>query len=80
MMAPVLIVQAIDGWVEQINQLLVAGKEVVLVSSGAVAEGHSAPRLETAPRELFTNCRPPPPWGRWGLFKPTRVAFNALIV
>ena len=30
---------AIDGWVEQINQLLVAGKEIVLVSSGSVAEG-----------------------------------------
>jgi glutamate 5-kinase len=30
---------AIDGWVEQINQLLVQGKEIVLVSSGSVAEG-----------------------------------------
>jgi len=30
---------AIDGWVEQINQLLTAGKEIVLVSSGSVAEG-----------------------------------------
>ena len=30
---------AIDGWVEQINQLLAAGKEIVLVSSGSVAEG-----------------------------------------
>ena len=30
---------ASDGWVEQINQLLTAGKEIVLVSSGSVAEG-----------------------------------------
>lgn len=30
---------AIDGWASQIAQLLVDGKEVVLVSSGAVAEG-----------------------------------------
>ena len=30
---------AIDGWVEQINQLLTDGKEIVLVSSGSVAEG-----------------------------------------
>ena len=31
--------EAIDGWVEQINQLLGQGKEIVLVSSGSVAEG-----------------------------------------
>jgi glutamate 5-kinase len=31
--------RAIDGWVEQINQLLAQGKEIVLVSSGSVAEG-----------------------------------------
>ncbi|MGB0668904.1 MAG: glutamate 5-kinase [Porticoccaceae bacterium] len=31
--------KAIDDWVEQIAQLLVDGKEVVLVSSGAIAEG-----------------------------------------
>ena len=31
--------QAIDGWVEQIAQLLAKGNEVVLVSSGAIAEG-----------------------------------------
>ena len=30
---------AIDSWVEQIAQLLAAGNEVVLVSSGAIAEG-----------------------------------------
>jgi len=30
---------AIDGWVEQIDQLLAQGKEIVLVSSGSVAEG-----------------------------------------
>jgi glutamate 5-kinase len=31
--------QAIDGWVEQIVQMLAKGDEVVLVSSGAIAEG-----------------------------------------
>ena len=31
--------QAIDGWVEQIAQLLAKGNEVVLVSSGAIADG-----------------------------------------
>ena len=31
--------QAIDGWVEQTAQLLAKGNEVVLVSSGAIAEG-----------------------------------------
>jgi len=31
--------QAIDSWVEQIAQLLAKGNEVVLVSSGAIAEG-----------------------------------------
>lgn len=30
---------AIDGWVDQIADLLLQGKEVVLVSSGAIAEG-----------------------------------------
>ena len=31
--------KAIDGWVDQIADLLLQGKEVVLVSSGAIAEG-----------------------------------------
>ena len=31
---------AIDGWVDQIADLLLQGKEVVLVSSGAIAEGN----------------------------------------
>ena len=35
--------QAIDGWVEQIAQLLAKGNEVVLVSSGAIAEGIAWP-------------------------------------
>lgn len=40
--------QAIDAWVEQIAKLLSEGKEVVLVSSGAVAEGLA--RLGIGPR------------------------------
>ena len=31
--------KAIDGWVDQIADLLLQGKEVVIVSSGAIAEG-----------------------------------------
>ena len=32
---------AVDDWVGQIEELMSAGKEVVLVSSGAIAEGNA---------------------------------------
>ncbi|MDA7735971.1 glutamate 5-kinase [Porticoccaceae bacterium] len=44
--------QAIDAWVEQIAKLLSAGKEVVLVSSGAVAEGLVRLGIETRPESI----------------------------
>ena len=44
--------QAIDAWVEQIAKLLSAGKEVVLVSSGAVAEGLVRLGIETRPETI----------------------------
>ena len=43
---------AIDGWVEQINQLLVQGKEIVLVSSGSVAEGIVRLGWKTRPESI----------------------------
>ena len=44
--------QAIDAWVEQIAKLLLAGKEVVLVSSGAVAEGLVRLGIDTRPESI----------------------------
>jgi glutamate 5-kinase len=37
------------------------GREVVMVSSGAIAEGMKRLGWASAPRKS-TNCRPPPPW------------------
>ena len=44
--------QAIDAWVEQIAKLISAGKEVVLVSSGAVAEGLVRLGLDSRPETI----------------------------
>lgn len=44
--------QAIDAWVGQIAKLLSAGKEVVLVSSGAVAEGLVRLGIDTRPESI----------------------------
>jgi glutamate 5-kinase len=44
--------QAIDAWVEQIAKLLSVGKEVVLVSSGAVAEGLVRLGIDTRPESI----------------------------
>ena len=44
--------QAIDGWVEQIAALLEQGKQVVLVSSGAVAEGLARLGIESRPQNI----------------------------
>ena len=44
--------QAIDAWVEQIAKLISAGKEVVLVSSGAVAEGLVRLGLDARPQSI----------------------------
>jgi glutamate 5-kinase len=44
--------EAIDAWVEQIAKLLSAGKEVVLVSSGAVAEGLVRLGIDTRPESI----------------------------
>lgn len=44
--------QAIDDWVEQIAKLLSEGKEVVLVSSGAVAEGLARLGIGSRPQSI----------------------------
>mgnify|MGYP002632724158 CR=1 FL=1 len=44
--------QAIDGWVEQIATLLSQGNQVILVSSGAVAEGLVRLGLESRPQSI----------------------------
>ena len=44
--------QAIDGWVEQIAKLLDCNKQVVVVSSGAVAEGLVRLGLESRPQNI----------------------------
>lgn len=43
---------AIDGWVEQIAELLAQGKEIVLVSSGAIAEGLVRLGWKTRPESI----------------------------
>lgn len=43
---------AIDGWVEQIAQLLAQGKEIVLVSSGSIAEGIVRLGWKTRPESI----------------------------
>jgi len=44
--------RAIDGWVEQIAELLDCDKQVVVVSSGAVAEGLVRLGLESRPQNI----------------------------
>ena len=44
---------AIDSWVNQIAELLSQGKEIVLVSSGAIAEGMA--RLGWADRQSIVQ-------------------------
>lgn len=44
---------AISGWAEQIARLRESGKEIVLVSSGAVAEGMSRLGWKKRPRALY---------------------------
>jgi glutamate 5-kinase len=44
--------QAIDAWVEQIAKLLSEGKEMVLVSSGAVAEGLARLGIGSRPQSI----------------------------
>ena len=55
---------ALTRWVVQIAELRKRGREVILVSSGAIAEGMhaSAGKKDRVP---CTNCRPPPQSAKW---------------
>ncbi|MDP6197848.1 MAG: glutamate 5-kinase [Porticoccaceae bacterium] len=44
--------KAIDSWVEQIADLMARGNEVILVSSGAIAEGIARLGLKTRPESI----------------------------
>jgi len=55
---------AIASWVEQIAALRQRDTELVLVSSGAVAEGMKRYSGKNAPPK-FINCKPPLLLGKW---------------
>jgi small GTP-binding protein len=62
---------AIGEWCRQLAALVRDGREVVMVSSGAIAEGMK--RLGWPPgRMKSTSCRPPPPSARWAWPRCTR--------
>jgi GTP-binding protein len=63
--------RAIGNWCRQLAALARQGREVVMVSSGAIAEGMKRLGWNTRPRKS-TSCRPPPPWARWAWRRCTR--------
>ena len=65
---------AIDGWGEQISALLDDGKQVALVTSGAIAEGFRRLGLTERPESIH-ELRQQQPLARWALFKHMRRAF-----
>jgi glutamate 5-kinase len=71
--------QAIDGWVEQIAQLLAQGNEVVLVSSGAIAEGMVRLGWATRPDSIHELQAAAAVGADGALFKPTKAALYALV-
>ena len=67
--------QAIDAWVEQIDGLLATGKEIVLVSSGAIAEG--LVRLQWARRpESIGQLQAAAAVGQMGLIEAYQTSFQ----
>ena len=55
---------AIDSWVEQIADLMAQGNEVILVSSGAIAEGIARLGLKRV-LKAFMNFKPRLQSVRW---------------
>ena len=51
--------KAIDTWVEQIAQLLAQGTEIVLVSSGSIAEGIVRLGWKARPESIQSSKRRP---------------------
>lgn len=67
--------QAIDAWVEQIDGLLATGKEIVLVSSGSIAEG--LVRLQWARRpESIGQLQAAAAVGQMGLIEAYQTSFQ----
>ena len=56
---------ALSRWASEIAELNRIGKQVVLVSSGAIAEGLQRLAGKAGPKHC-TNYGPPPQSGRWG--------------
>lgn len=63
--------EAIARWTAQIAKLQEMGKQVVWVSSGAVAEGMARLGWTKRPKKC-TNSRPQPLSDKWVLWKPTK--------
>lgn len=67
---------AIAGWVDQLVELTRRGVEVILVSSGSVAEGMTRLGWSERPREIY-RLQAAAAVGQWGwcrLTRPTSVA------
>jgi glutamate 5-kinase len=69
--------EAIGNWCRQMAALAHQGLEVVMVSSGAIAEGMKRLGWTSRPTEL-SSCRPPRPWGRWAWPRCTRASCRAM--
>ena len=64
---------AVARWAAQIAELdAERGDEIVLVSSGAIAEGMQRLGWTHAAHRRSTSCRPPPRSARWDSSRPTR--------
>jgi glutamate 5-kinase len=62
---------SIADWARQIAALHAEGKQVILVSSGAIACGMQRLGWNNG-RTPCTNCRPPPRSARWAWRRPTK--------
>ena len=67
-------VAAIDRWVDQLAALRAQGLELVLVSSGSIAEGMTR-MVGLRDRMRFTVCRLRRQSGRWGLVQTYETSF-----
>lgn len=71
-------VASLGLWVDQIAGLIEEGVEVVIVSSGSVAEGMSRLGWKARPQHLH-ELQPQLPWGRWGWCKPGKLSSGAMV-
>jgi hypothetical protein len=61
---------SIDAWVAQMAELHHAGRELLLVTSGAVAEGMRRLGWSPSGRPRCPICKRRRRWGRWDWCKP----------